>query len=288
MATIINGTALAASVRADVAARAAQFAASQGRPPGLAAVLVGDDPASRIYVRNKERAAREVGFHSETHHLAASVTEAEVLDLVRALNSDERVDGILVQLPVPPQVNAERVIEAIDPAKDVDGLHPLSRGRLLAGEPGLRPCTPLGCMRLLEHAGVELRGAQAVVVGRSLLVGKPLALMLLERHATVTVCHSRTADLAAEISRAEVLVAAVGRPALVQGAWVRVGAVVIDVGVNRLADGKLVGDVDFEGAQSRARAITPVPGGVGPMTIACLLENTLRAARSRAGFPLDG
>jgi methylenetetrahydrofolate dehydrogenase (NADP+)/methenyltetrahydrofolate cyclohydrolase len=278
MATILNGTALAASLRAEVARQAARFAGSCGRPPGLAAVLVGEDPASRIYVRNKERAARNVGFHSETHELAAGVTEAEVLKLVQTLNRDERVDGILVQLPLPGHVSAQRVIEAIDPAKDVDGLHPVNQGRLLAGEPGLRPCTPLGCLRLLKHASVALCGARVVVVGRSLLVGKPLALLLLEQNATVTLCHSRTEDLAGEVARADVLVVAVGRPGLVKGAWVREGAVVIDVGVNRLPDGKLCGDVEFEEAQRRARAITPVPGGVGPMTIACLLENTLRAA----------
>jgi methylenetetrahydrofolate dehydrogenase (NADP+)/methenyltetrahydrofolate cyclohydrolase len=281
MAAIIDGKALASKVRADVALGVAELGRSRGRAPGLAVVLVGDDPASQIYVRNKDRAAREAGIAARTHALDAATTEEALLDLVRALNVDDEVDGILVQLPLPRPIRPDRVIAAIDPAKDVDGLHPVNQGRLLSGEPGLRPCTPRGILRLLDHAGAELKGARAVVVGRSVLVGKPVALLLLERHATVTLCHSRTADLAAEVGRAEVLVVAAGRPGLVRGEWVREGAVVVDVGTNRLPDGKLVGDVDFEAASARARAITPVPGGVGPMTIACLLENTLLAARRR-------
>jgi methylenetetrahydrofolate dehydrogenase (NADP+)/methenyltetrahydrofolate cyclohydrolase len=283
MAEIIDGKALAAEVRARVARQASAFAARRGRPPGLHVVLVGENPASQVYVRNKERAAVEAGFVSRTHHLPATTSEAEICALVRDLNGDDAVDGILVQLPLPEGVRPDRVISTLDPAKDVDGLHPVSQGRLLAGSPGLRPCTPLGCIRILEHVGVELRGVPAVVVGRSNLVGKPVALLLLEKHATVTLCHSRTRDLAAEVARAEVLVAALGRAGLIRGEWIREGAVVIDVGINRLPDGKLVGDVDFAGAAARARAVTPVPGGVGPMTIACLLENTLRAAEMRAG-----
>jgi methylenetetrahydrofolate dehydrogenase (NADP+)/methenyltetrahydrofolate cyclohydrolase len=282
MADLIDGKVLSATVRAEVAEGIRGFARQRGRVPGLAVVLVGDDPGSQIYVRNKDRAAREVGIESSTHKLAGDTREEDLLDLVRELNADDTVDGILVQLPLPAGLRADRVIGAIDPAKDVDGLHPVNQGRLLAGELGLRPCTPVGCLRLLDHAGAELRGAQAVVVGRSTLVGKPVALLLLERHATVTLCHSRTRDLAAEVGRAEVLVVAAGRPNLVRGEWVREGAFVIDVGVNRLPDGSLCGDVEFAPAAARARAITPVPGGVGPMTIACLLENTLRAARARA------
>jgi methylenetetrahydrofolate dehydrogenase (NADP+) / methenyltetrahydrofolate cyclohydrolase len=277
----IDGKAVAAVVRGEVRERAAQLAA-RGIEPGLATVLVGDDRASQIYVGSKERACGEVGIRSFGHRLPASISQAELLDLVVRLGRDEHVHGILVQLPLPAPLEAQPIIEAIPPPKDVDGLHPVSQGRLLAGQPGMRPCTPLGVMRLLDETGVQLRGARAVVVGRSLLVGKPVALLLLERHATVTMCHSRTADLAGEVGHADVLVAATGQAGLVRGDWVRPGAVVIDVGINRGADGKLTGDVEFAPAAERASYITPVPGGVGPMTVAMLLANTVTAAERAA------
>ena len=277
MGHTIDGKRVAAAVRSEVRERVARLA-SHGVVPGLATVLVGDDPASRLYVGNKERACEEVGMHSFAHRLAASTEQAELLALVRELGRRRDVHGILVQLPLPPPLDARAVIETLPPEKDVDGLHPVNQGRLLAGEPGLRPCTPLGVLRLLDETGVVLKGAHAVVVGRSLLVGKPVALLLLERHATVTVCHSRTVDLGAEVGRADVLVAATGQAGLVRGAWIRPGAVVIDVGMNRGPDGKLCGDVEFAAACERAAHITPVPGGVGPMTVAMLLANTVSAA----------
>jgi methylenetetrahydrofolate dehydrogenase (NADP+)/methenyltetrahydrofolate cyclohydrolase len=278
----IDGKAVAAAVRGEVRERVARLAA-HGTVPGLATVLVGDDPASQVYVAGKERACREVGIESFGHRLPAHTAPSELLGLVAALGRDPRVHGILVQLPLPGGVDAQEVIEALPPAKDVDGLHPVNQGRLMAGQPGLRPCTPLGVMRLLDEVGVTLRGARAVVVGRSQLVGKPVALLLLERHATVTMCHSRTADLAGEVGRADVLVAATGQIGLVRGKWIRPGAVVIDVGINRDADGKVRGDVEFAPAAERASHITPVPGGVGPMTVAMLLANTVTAAeRARA------
>jgi methylenetetrahydrofolate dehydrogenase (NADP+)/methenyltetrahydrofolate cyclohydrolase len=246
--------------------------------PGLATVLVGDDPASHLYVGNKEKACGEAGIRSFGHRLPGTIAQAELLALVRELGRRADVHGILVQLPLPAGLDARQVLESLPPAKDVDGLHPVSQGRLLAGEPGLRPCTPLGVMRLLDETGVALKGARAVVVGRSVLVGKPVAMLLLERHATVTMCHSRTADLGAEIGRADVVVAATGQAGLVRGAWIRPGAVVIDVGINRGPDGKLCGDVEFAAARERASFITPVPGGVGPMTVAMLLANTVSAA----------
>ena len=281
MGRTIDGKAVAAAVRGEVRERAAQLAA-RGIEPGLATVLVGDDRASQIYVGSKERACGEVGIRSFGHRLPASISQAELLDLIVRLGRDDRVHGILVQLPLPAPLEAQPIIEVIPPAKDVDGLHPVSQGRLLAGQPGMRPCTPLGVMRLLDETGVQLRGARAVVVGRSLLVGKPVALLLLERHATVTMCHSRTADLAGEVGRADILVAATGQAGLVQGDWVRPGAVVIDVGINWGADGKLTGDVEFGPAAERASHITPVPGGVGPMTVAMLLANTVTAAERAA------
>ena len=281
MGRTIDGKAVAAAVRGEVRERAARLAA-RGIEPGLATVLVGDDRASQIYVGSKERACGEVGIRSFGHRLPASISQAELLDLIVRLGRDDRVHGILVQLPLPAPLEAQPIIEAIPPAKDVDGLHPVSQGRLLAGQPGMRPCTPLGVMRLLDETGVQLRGARAVVVGRSLLVGKPVALLLLERHATVTMCHSRTADLAGEVGRADILVAATGQAGLVHGDWVRPGAVVIDVGINRGADGKLTGDVEFGPAAERASHITPVPGGVGPMTVAMLLANTVTAAERAA------
>jgi len=277
----IDGKSVAAAVRSEVRERVARLA-RRGVVPGLATVLVGDDPASHLYVGNKEKACQEVGMRSFGQRLGTSTGQAELLALVRELGHRQDVHGILVQLPLPPALDARAVIEALPPEKDVDGLHPVNQGRLLAGEPGLRPCTPLGVLRLIDETGVALKGARAVVVGRSLLVGKPVALLLLERHATVTVCHSRTTDLAGEVGRADVVVAATGQAGLVRGAWVRPGAVVIDVGMNRGADGKLCGDVEFAAARERAAHITPVPGGVGPMTVAMLLANTVTAAEQGA------
>jgi len=278
MGTRIDGKAVAARVRGEVQQGVQAFAAQHGRAPGLVAVLVGDDPASARYVAGKEKASAEVGIRGAVLRLPADVSEAVLRESVAGLNADAAVDGFIVQLPLPPQIDAARVLGDIDPAKDVDGLHPDNLGRLLAGRPGLQPCTPLGCLRLLDEAGAKLSGARAVVVGRSNIVGKPVAVMLLGRHATVTMCHSRTADLAAEIGRADVVVAAIGKAELVRGEWIKPGAYVIDVGMNRNAAGKLVGDVEFPVAFERAAAITPVPGGVGPMTIAYLLHNTLQAA----------
>ncbi len=279
-AAIIDGKAIAARLRAEVAASAAALR-GRGIAPCLAVVLVGDDPASAVYVRSKARAAGEVGVDVRDHKLPASTSQEDLLALVRALGADAAVDGILVQLPLPKPLDADAVIRAIDPQKDVDGLHPLSLGYLAQGHPVAQPCTPKGCMRLLREVGVELAGARAVVLGRSLLVGKPMTLLLGNANATVTMCHSRTRDVAAEVRRADVVVAAVGKPELVRGEWIADGAVVIDVGMNRLGDGRLVGDVEYAAAATRARAITPVPGGVGPMTIACLLENTVEAAARR-------
>ena len=281
MGQTIDGKAVAAVVRAEVRERVVRLA-TRGIVPGLAAVLVGDDPASLVYVGNKEKACEQVGIRSLRHRLPASTSETELVALVRRLGHDADVHGILVQLPLPAPLRAQVVIEALAPEKDVDGLHPVNQGRLLAGLPGLRPCTPLGVLRLLDTTGVALAGARAVVVGRSVLVGKPVAFLLLERHATVTLCHSRTADLAGEVGRADVVVAATGQPALVRGEWIRPGAVVIDVGINRGGDGRLCGDVEFEPARARAALITPVPGGVGPMTVAMLLANTVTAAEQAA------
>jgi methylenetetrahydrofolate dehydrogenase (NADP+)/methenyltetrahydrofolate cyclohydrolase len=278
-AMLIDGKAVAARLRQDLAARVAAL----GFAPALRVVRVGDDPASGVYVRNKDRAAKEVGFDSATLHLPDSTTEAELLALIARLNADAAVDGILVQLPLPRHIGTDRIIAAVAPEKDVDGFHPLNAGRLASGQPGLVPCTPKGVMHLLREAGCSLPGARAVVLGRSAIVGRPMAQLLLAADCTVTIAHSRTRDLAAECRRAEILVAAVGRPEMVQGDWVAEGATVIDVGINRLADGRLVGDVAFAAASARASAITPVPGGVGPMTIACLLENTLEAALARRG-----
>jgi methylenetetrahydrofolate dehydrogenase (NADP+) / methenyltetrahydrofolate cyclohydrolase len=281
---VIDGKAVAAEARARVADEVKEFAAANGgRVPGLATVLVGDDPASHVYVSNKRRAVEEVGMRSTHHGLDASTSEDALLALVRELNADDGVDGILVQLPLPGQIDQDSVIDAIDPRKDVDGLNAASAGLLAQGRPGLVPCTAQGVMELLHHAGVDPEGADAVVVGRSILVGRPLASLLLNASATVTVCHSRTRDLGAVCRRADILVAAVGSPRLVKGDWVKPGAAVIDVGMNRTEDG-LAGDVDFEGARDVAGVITPVPGGVGPMTIAMLLRNTLLAARARLGL----
>jgi methylenetetrahydrofolate dehydrogenase (NADP+)/methenyltetrahydrofolate cyclohydrolase len=276
MGVRIDGKAIARRVRDEVRARVARLA-ERGITPGLATVLVGDDPASAIYVRNKEKACVEAGMKSVGMKLSASTRMEELLALLDELNARRDVHGILVQLPLPAGLDSRQAIDRLAPAKDVDGLHPVNQGRLLAGAPGPRPCTPLGVMRLLDEVGMDPAGRQAVVVGRSVLVGKPLALMLLERHATVTLCHTRTRDLAAEVGRAEILVAAAGKAGVIRGEWVRPGAVVIDVGMNRTPQG-LAGDVEFQPAAERASYITPVPGGVGPMTIAMLLSNTVDAA----------
>jgi methylenetetrahydrofolate dehydrogenase (NADP+)/methenyltetrahydrofolate cyclohydrolase len=276
-ARIIDGKALAAVLRAKLARQVATLPFR----PGLAVVLVGDDPASAIYVRAKDRAANAVGIAARTIRLPADVSEEALITHIARLNADPSMDGILVQLPLPPQIASQAVIEAVDPDKDVDGFHPLNVGRLASGFPGLVPCTPAGVMKLLAEAGVALEGAHALVVGRSTIVGRPMGMLLLACHATVTMVHTRTRDLAAECRRADIIVAAAGRPQLVRGDWIAPGATVIDVGVNRLPDGRLVGDVAFAEAVEIAGAITPVPGGVGPMTIACLLENTVTAALRR-------
>jgi methylenetetrahydrofolate dehydrogenase (NADP+)/methenyltetrahydrofolate cyclohydrolase len=279
-ARVIDGKAVAAAVRERVKVDVAAYKEETGGTPGLATVLVGEDPASQVYVGMKRRNTEEVGMRSIHHEPDASIREEELLDLVRELNEDDEVDGILVQLPLPAQIDEDAIVAAIDPKKDVDGLTPISAGMLAHGAPGLVPCTPRGVMELLAHEGVELEGAEAVVVGRSKLVGVPVARLLLAANATVTMCHSRTRDLDAVCRRADILVAAVGVPRLLGAEAVKPGAVVIDVGVNRLEEG-LVGDVDYEAAAEIAAAITPVPGGVGPMTIAMLLSNTLQAARQR-------
>ncbi len=284
-ARIIDGTAIAEGVRHSVAEGVARFKAERGVVPGLAVVLVGDDPASHVYVRNKAKQTVACGMRSLEHRLPATVTEAEVLALVRQLNQDPDVDGILVQLPLPKHIAEAAVIESIDPAKDVDGFHPVNAGRLASNAPGLVPCTPLGCVILAKSVTPDLCGLEAVVIGRSNIVGKPVAQLLLREDCTVTIAHSRTRDLASVVRRADLVVAAVGRPEMVRGDWIKPGAIVIDVGINRVpvAGGKnrLVGDVAFEEVAAVAGAITPVPGGVGPMTIACLLQNTLTAALAR-------
>ena len=277
MAQIIDGKRIAEELKEEIAREAAELR-RRGISPGLAVVLVGSDPASQVYVKNKRLACAKTGIESFSYDLPETTSEDELMALVAKLNSDPRVHGILVQLPLPKQLNERRVLESIVPEKDVDGFHPMNVGRLMTGEPCLVACTPAGCMRLIDSTGIELKGKHAVVVGRSNIVGKPAAILLLERHATVTICHSRTADLAAEVGRADVLVAAVGRARMIPGAWIKPGSVVIDVGINRTSEGKLCGDVDFESARERAGFITPVPGGVGPMTIAMLLKNTIQAA----------
>ncbi len=281
MGAVIDGRAVARAVRAEVAHGVEAFKEQHGRAPGLHVVLAGDDPASAVYVRNKEKFAHEVGIYGKVHRLPSSVSESQLLAVVRDLNADRNVDGILVQLPVPEAVRPSEVIRSIDPSKDVDGLSPMSIGALWAGQPGLVPCTPRGCMRLLVEQGTKLAGARALVIGRSNLVGKPIAALLLAQNATVTMAHSRTLDLADRCREADVLIAAVGRAKMIKGDWIKPGATVIDVGMNRDESGKLCGDVDFASAESVAGAITPVPGGVGPMTIAMLLENTLAAAHAR-------
>lgn len=279
-ATIIDGKAVAAEIRRDVAAEVAALK-TRGVTPGLAVVLVGDDPASQVYVGKKEQACREVGIYSRTYRLPTATTEEEFLSLIQDLNRNPAIHGILVQLPLPAQIREGLVQEAIDPRKDVDGLHPHNMGLLSQGRPYLLPCTPAGVMELIRRTGVDPAGKRAVVIGRSNIVGKPTALLLLAANATVTVCHSRTVDLPAICREAEILVAAVGKPRLIQGDWIRPGAVVIDVGINRV-EGRLVGDVDFAAALPVAGHLTPVPGGVGPMTIAMLMRNVVQAARAIA------
>ena len=284
----IDGKAAGLSIRQRVAEHVSKFEAQAGRAPGLATVLVGEDPASAVYVRSKNRATAEAGMVSFAHNLPDTTSEDELLQLVLDLNADERVDGILVQLPLPNQIDAARVIATIDPSKDVDGFHAMNAGRLATGLDALVPCTPLGCLNLLRNDLGDLSGLEAVVVGRSNIVGKPMALLLLGDHATVTIAHSRTRDLPAVVRRADIVVAAVGRPEMIRGDWIKPGATVIDVGINRIptddGKGRLVGDVAYDEAAQVAAAITPVPGGVGPMTIAMLMRNTLVAAHRRAGF----
>jgi methylenetetrahydrofolate dehydrogenase (NADP+)/methenyltetrahydrofolate cyclohydrolase len=282
-AQIIDGNALAAQLRADIGRRAAALTA-RGLTPGLAVVLVGDNPASQVYVRNKVKACSDAGLHSVLEKYNADMTEAALLARVEALNQDPRIHGILVQLPLPAHIDAYKVIESISPAKDVDGFHIASAGALMVGQPGFWPCTPYGCMKMLESIGYDLRGKHAVVIGRSNIVGKPMAMMLLQQNATVTICHSATPDLAAMTRQADVIVAAVGKRNVLTADMVKPGAVVIDVGMNRNDEGKLCGDVDFEGVRQVAGFITPVPGGVGPMTITMLLVNTLEAAERDASL----
>jgi methylenetetrahydrofolate dehydrogenase (NADP+)/methenyltetrahydrofolate cyclohydrolase len=287
---ILDGKAFAAEVRSEVAVGVERLRAL-GVAPSLAVVLVGEDPASQVYVRNKDRAAQQAGFEVQTSRLEASTDQARLEAEVDRLNADPSVHGILVQLPLPRGLDPERIVQRLDPRKDVDGLTPANVAALVTGADGLVPCTPAGCIELLDRAGITLEGKRVVILGRSMLVGKPLAMLALARNATVTVCHSRTRELAERCREAEVLVAAVGRPRLVQGDWIRPAAVVLDVGINRGEDGKLCGDVDFEAAARVAAAITPVPGGIGPMTIAMLLANTARAAarsaRDRIGMDWD-
>ncbi len=286
-AQIIDGVAVAAKVRAQVAIDVAALKSACGVTPGLAVVIVGEDPASQVYVRNKGKQTLAAGMKSFEHKLPATISELHLLELVGDLNRADDVHGILVQLPLPSHIDASKIIEAIDPAKDVDGFHPVNAGRLAIGLDALVPCTPSGCLMMIEEALGNIAGKEALVIGRSNIVGKPMAALLTAKSATVTIAHSRTRDLAAHVARAEILVAAVGIPHLVQGEWIRPGACVIDVGMNRVVDStgksRLTGDVDFDAALSRAGWITPVPGGVGPMTIACLLANTLKAAIARHG-----
>ncbi len=277
-ARIIDGKAIAAKVRGRIAGQVEQLK-QRGVTPGLAVVLVGEDPASRVYVGMKKKICIELGMYSADHELPADTSEAKLLALIDQLNNDDKIHGILVQLPLPPHIDTDKVLEAISPMKDADGFHPYNMGRLAIGKPTFQPCTPYGVMVMLEEIGYDLTGKEVVVVGRSNIVGKPVALMCLARHATVTICHSRTNDLAEVVRRADVVIAAVGRAEMVKGDWIKPGAVVIDVGINRVGEKKLVGDVEYAAAAERASAITPVPGGVGPMTIAMLLQNTLESAQ---------
>jgi len=281
-AILLDGKSIARKVRGEVAARAAELTARMGRPPGLAVVQVGEDPASSVYVRNKRKAAAEAGIASFAHDLPATTSDSDLLALIGRLNRDERVDGILVQLPLPKGLDATRVMDAIDPSKDVDGFHAVNTGLLAQKRPALRPCTPYGVIRLAAEYGIALRGLRATVVGASNIVGRPMALELMLAGATVTVCHTGTRDVEAEVARAELVVAAVGKPHFIPGDWIRPGAAVFDVGINRDAAGRMVGDVGYERAAGRAGWITPVPGGLGPMTIAMLLSNAAEAASRRA------
>lgn len=277
MATVIDGRAVSAKVRAEIAERVAAIKAETGRAPGLAVIIVGDDPASKVYVRNKEKGCSEVGFYSQLHELPENTTEAELMALIDRLNGDGRINGILCQLPLPRHIDEKAVINRIRPDKDVDAFHPVNVGKIMIGDYDFLPCTPAGVMRLLEEYGIDPAGKNCVVVGRSNIVGKPQALLLLQKNGTVTICHSRTADLKAECKRADILVVAIGKAKFITADYVKPGAAVIDVGMDRDGSGKLCGDVDFEAVKDIAGAITPVPGGVGPMTIAMLLTNTLRA-----------
>ncbi len=289
--TVIDGKAVAAELRVAIARAVADLGARHGVKPGLAVVLVGEDPASRVYVTNKAKQTVEVGMASFEHKLPVTTSQAELLAIIARLNADSNVHGILVQLPLPKQIDSQKVLNAIDPGKDVDGFHPINAGRLATGEPALVPCTPLGCVILAKKAMPSMSGAEAVVIGRSNIVGKPVAQLLLNENCTVTIAHSRTRDLPAVARRADLLIAAVGRPEMVTGDWVKPGAVVIDVGINRIERGGksiIVGDVEYASASAVAGAITPVPGGVGPMTIACLLRNTVQAACAQAGVALPG
>jgi methylenetetrahydrofolate dehydrogenase (NADP+)/methenyltetrahydrofolate cyclohydrolase len=278
MATIIDGKAIAAKIRRELTAEVAGLK-TKGITPGLAVVLVGEDPASKVYVSMKEKACADVGIFSDEHKLPAETSEAELLALIDRLNTDPKIHGILVQLPLPKQINTEKVLEAISPNKDVDGFHPYNVGRLMVGKPTFQPCTPYGVMVMLKEVGIDLAGKNVVVVGRSNIVGKPVAMMCLQQHATVTICHSKTKNLADVVRSADVVIAAVGVPEMIKGDWIKEGAVVIDVGVNRVGEKKLVGDVEYAAASQRALAITPVPGGVGPMTITMLLYNTVESAK---------
>jgi len=282
-ARILDGKAIAADIRRDVKEKVSTMISDGKRAPGLAVVLVGENPASQVYVRNKRRSCEEVGFLSELHRLSGETSEAELLGLIDELNDREEIDGILVQLPLPDQIDEETVIERILPTKDVDGFHPYNVGRLVLRMPILRPCTPKGIMTMLERTGQKLEGLDAVIIGQSNIVGRPMALELLAARCTITVCHSRTKDLIEKASSADVLVAAIGRPEFIKSDWVKEGAMVIDVGINRREDGSLCGDVDFAGASEKASWITPVPGGVGPMTVSTLLENTLQARELHGG-----
>ncbi|NLY89731.1 MAG: bifunctional methylenetetrahydrofolate dehydrogenase/methenyltetrahydrofolate cyclohydrolase FolD [Firmicutes bacterium] len=277
-AKILDGKALAARIKEGLKKEVARLT-SEGFTPGLAVILVGEDPASQVYVRNKQRACAELGIRSWKHHLPADISQEDLVQLVEKVNADPEVNGILVQLPLPAHIQTEAVLDVIDPAKDVDGFHPVNLGLLAAGRPGIVPCTPAGVMELVKESGVDVAGKECVIVGRSNIVGKPLAFLFLQEHGTVTVCHSRTRNLEEVCRRADILVVATGRPGLVHGGMIKPGAVVIDVGINRTAEGKITGDVDFASAKQQAGAITPVPGGVGPMTIAMLMKNTVAAAR---------
>lgn len=279
MATIIDGKAISQKIRSEVKAATEILIKEKGVTPGLAVVLVGDNPASKVYVGSKEKACVEMGFYSEKHVLPVTASQDELLKLIDKLNKDKNIHGILVQLPLPKQINEDLVLEAISPGKDVDGFHPYNVGRLAVGKPLFQPCTPYGMMKMLEYSNISVEGKHAVIIGRSNIVGKPIALMLLQKSATVTICHSKTKDLKAEVKRADIVVAAIGKPEFVTGDMLKEGAVVLDVGINRLESGKLVGDVDFASAEKVASAITPVPGGVGPMTIAMLMYNTLESAK---------